>query len=102
MPLKMENESNTLPPVAVEHVEGLKRDYIENSISLMESFARKAVRYAQQGDEPAARTARSHFETFCQSAREMIRKLRDPETAEFFLEKLRLLGCHPEGSQSGV
>jgi hypothetical protein len=98
----MDNELKTPPPTAVDHVERLKRDYIEDAISLMESFARKAVRYAQQGDEQAARTARSHFETFCQSAREMVQKLRDPETVEVFLAKLRLVGCDPEGSQHGA
>jgi glycosyltransferase A (GT-A) superfamily protein (DUF2064 family) len=96
----MDNESKNPLPTAVEHVERLKRDYIENAISLMESFARKAARYAQQGDEQAARIARSHFETFCQSAREMVQKLRDPQTAEVFLEKLRRVGCHSEDSQS--
>jgi hypothetical protein len=95
----MDNEPKTPPPTAGEHVERLKRDYIEDAISLMESFARKAVQFAQQGDEQAARTARSHFDTFCQSAREMIQNLRDPETAEVFLEQLRFVGCHPEGSQ---
>lgn len=96
----MDDQPKTPPPTAVEQLECLKRDYIENAIWLMESFARKAVRYAQQGDEQAARKARSHFETFCQSAREMVQKLRDPQTAEVFLAKLRLVGCDPEGSQS--
>lgn len=95
----MEDEFKAPSPNGADYVERLKRDYIESTISLAESFARKAALYAEQGDKQAALKARMNFESFCRLAQEMIRKLRDPQTAEAFRARLRTVGCHPEGSR---
>jgi hypothetical protein len=94
----MNDESNAPSPGTAEYLEHLKRQYIESTISLAESFARKTAQHLRQGDQQEARKAWSNFASFCRSTLEMIQKLQDPETAKVFLEKLKLLDCYPEGS----
>ena len=95
----MEEEFKPPSPKGADYVERLKRDYIESTISLAESFARKAARYTELGDEQAALKARINFESFCRLAQEMVQKLRDPLVAEAFRVRLRTVGCDPERSR---
>lgn len=94
----MNDESKAPSTGITEHIERVKLDYVESTISLAESFARKVAQYAQQGDIESALKARSTLESFCRSALEMVQKLRAPQAGEVFLQRLRLLGCDPEGS----
>jgi hypothetical protein len=95
----MEDKFKTSSQLDAEYGERLKRDYIESTLSLVESFARQAARYAEQGDEQAALKARSNFESFCHLALEMIQRLQDRQNAAVFMAKLRLVGCDPERSR---
>lgn len=71
-----------------EHIERLKRDYIESTLSLVESFARQATRCTEQADEQAALKARRNSETFCLLALEMIQRLQNRQNATAFMAKL--------------
>jgi hypothetical protein len=99
---RMDNESETRPALAAEHIERLKRDYIESTLILAESFARQAARYAEEGDEQATLEAEINLESFCHLARDMIHKLHDGKSAEWFLARLRQIGCDPEDSENAA
>lgn len=79
--------------MTAEQIELLKQEYVEYTISVAESFAQKAGRYAKEGDEQDAVRARSMVAAFARNALDMIQKLRDREKAEAFLARLILLGC---------
>ncbi len=85
--------------MTAEHIESLKQEYVEYTISLAESFAQKAARYAKEGDERDAVRAQSNAAAFARNAVDMIQKLRDREKAEAFLARLILLGCDPQTTE---
>ena len=76
-----------LPPEN-DNREGLKRDFIEDALSLAESFARQGRRAEECGDAQTADQAKRNVERFFQEALDMIGKLRNEEEAEAFTERL--------------
>ena len=73
-----------------EHSESLKRDFIEDALSLTESFAGQAHRAIERGEKEAANLAKRNAEWFCQQAWDMIQRLESRKEAEAFTARLRI------------
>lgn len=71
--------------------ESIKRDFIEDALSLTESFARQARSAIERGDKEAANLAKRNAEWFCQQAWDMIQRLQSHQEAEAFTARLRSL-----------
>jgi hypothetical protein len=82
-----------------EHIERLKRDYIESTMSLVESFAQQIDRYAEDGDVQATLKALSNFDSFYRLAAEMVQRLQDRQNAAYFTARLRRICSGLQGSR---
>jgi hypothetical protein len=68
----------------------IKRDYIESSLLLVESFAKQAECALEQGDELGAQRARAYVERFRNEVLQIIDTLQNPAEAEAYRGRLEV------------